>query len=150
MFTTQDRLVSSLLAIGMVIALTGCVGPDRVLPADVHASASQGRMESTAALECLDFAPNSSESTLVAAWIGTLGQAIDMAEDFDSRNTNPRDSLSQVGRETPVAFCIFSGDRWNIMTPRPGGQVLAYAANAAPMPVTPPMTTRLNGVVGYL
>jgi hypothetical protein len=132
------------------MTVTGCHSAERKLPHDIQATAEQGLIESAAADECLQFSPNSEGSNLDGAWGGTLIQVIDLAEAFDSRNTTPRELLSQVDGGAYVALCVFSGSQWSSMTPTPIGEVLAFAAGNVPLTDLSGGSTTVNGIIGYL
>jgi hypothetical protein len=141
------RLVG--LAAAATIVLSGCTAADRSLPDDVRLQADSAIRDERAVEQCEAVFPVLEDSTLEAAWDGSLTEAVTLAEQFDSRNSGPRESLSRVDAETYVAFCVYSGQRWGEMTPSDDGRLLVYAATEAPLSGDPTLVTALNGVIAY-
>ncbi|WP_382309142.1 hypothetical protein [Herbiconiux sp. UC225_62] len=129
--------------------LAGCVGAERRLPDKIIDRILSGYLDEEATAQCAQFVPDSPTSHLDASWFGTLSQAVELAEGFDSRNTQPRVALSNVDGDSQVAFCAFSGSQWNRMTPNQA-QVLGFYAANVPLTQDPTLPTTVDGIIGYV
>jgi hypothetical protein len=139
------------LMLGALIAFTvpACANSERQLPPQIIDRVLSGDVDVRAAEECAQMAPDSPTSHLDAAWGGTLSEAIELAEDFDSRNTDPRLALSSVAGSAYVALCAFSGSQWESMIPS-ADHVIAYSASEVPLTQDSKLSTTLNGIIGYV
>ncbi|MFB2598833.1 hypothetical protein ACEXQE_13645 [Herbiconiux sp. P17] len=133
----------------IVFTVPACASSERQLPPEIVDRVSSGDVDVRAAEECAHMAPDSPTSHLDAAWGGTLSEAVELAEDFDSRNTDPRLALSSVDASSYVAFCAFSGSQWESMIPA-ADHVITYSSSEVPLTQDPKLSTTVNGIVGYV